>query len=109
MPALVIRGNRDRVFESARFEKVTATIPGAQEADIGVSGHLVMLERREAVERALERFTSGEGQRSWRESSSDSIEMNGSGRASLLSCFFGSQRIGLIVRQFHDHPVLVPR
>jgi long-chain acyl-CoA synthetase len=71
VPTLVIRGHRDRVFESARFEKVTASIPGAQEADIGVSGHLVMLERREAVERALERFTSGEGQRSWRESSSE--------------------------------------
>jgi hypothetical protein len=40
------------VFESARFEKVTASIPGAEEADIGASGHLVMLERREAVERA---------------------------------------------------------
>jgi long-chain acyl-CoA synthetase len=66
MPTLVIRGDRDRVFESARFEKVTASIPGAEEADIGASGHLVMLERREAVERAIERFTSGEGQRSWR-------------------------------------------
>ena len=67
VPTLVIRGNRDRVFESARFEKVTSSIPGAEEADIGASGHLVMLERREAVERAIERFTSGEGQRSWRE------------------------------------------
>ncbi|HSL31724.1 MAG TPA: alpha/beta fold hydrolase [Anaerolineales bacterium] len=67
VPTLVIRGHRDRVFESARFEKVTASIPGADEADIGVSGHLVMLERREAVDRAIERFTSGEGQRSWRE------------------------------------------
>src|SRR5688572_4787851 len=82
VPALVIRGNRDRVFESARFEKVTATIPGAQEADIGVSGHLVMLERREAVERAIERFTSGEGQRSWRETSSDAPKRKG-GRDSL--------------------------
>ena len=67
VPTLVIRGNRDLVFERARFEKVTASIPGADEADIGVSGHLVMLERREAVERAFERFLSGEGQRSWRE------------------------------------------
>jgi long-chain acyl-CoA synthetase len=67
VPTLIIRGNRDRVFESARFEKVTASIPGAEEADIGVSGHLVMLERREAVERAIERFSSGEGQRSWRD------------------------------------------
>ncbi len=67
VPTLVIRGNRDIVFERARFEKVRESIPGAEEADIGVSGHLVMLERREAVERAIERFLSGEGQRSWRD------------------------------------------
>jgi long-chain acyl-CoA synthetase len=82
VPTLVIRGNRDLVFERARFEKVTASIPGAEEADIGVSGHLVMLERREAVERAIERFTSGEGQRSWRDASSDSPRRKG-GRDSL--------------------------
>lgn len=69
MPTLVIRGHRDRVFERPLFEKVTESIPGAEEADIGVSGHMVMLERREAVDRAIERFLSGEGQRSWRESS----------------------------------------
>lgn len=68
-PTLVIRGHRDRVFERPLFEKVTESIPGAEEADIGVSGHMVMLERREAVDRAIERFLSGEGQRSWRESS----------------------------------------
>jgi long-chain acyl-CoA synthetase len=66
-PTLVIRGNRDLVFERARFEKVTASIPQAEEADIGVSGHLVMLERKEAVERAIQRFLSGAEQRSWRE------------------------------------------
>src|SRR5688572_7084973 len=79
VPTLVIRGNRDLVFERARFEQVTASIPGAEEADIGVSGHLVMLERREAVERAIERFTSGEGQRSWRDAyaSSDSPNRKG--------------------------------
>src|SRR5215211_855369 len=84
VPTLVIRGNRDRVFESARFEKVTATIPGAEEADIGVSGHLVMLERREAVERAIERFISGEGQRSWREAyASGAVPKQKGGRDSL--------------------------
>ena len=77
VPTLVIRGHRDRVFESARFEKVASSIPGAEEADIGVSGHLVMLERREAVERAIERFTSGEGQRSWRELSGDTLKKKG--------------------------------
>jgi long-chain acyl-CoA synthetase len=74
VPTLVIRGNRDLVFERARFEKVTGSIPGAEEADIGVSGHLVMLERREAVGRALERFMSGEGQRSWRDAYASSTD-----------------------------------
>ena len=83
VPTLVIRGNRDRVFESARFEKVTASIPGAEEADIGVSGHLVMLERREAVDRAIERFTSGEGQRSWRDSRSGDAPKKKGGRDAL--------------------------
>ncbi len=79
VPTLVIRGNRDLVFERARFEKVTASIPGAEDADIGVSGHLVMLERREAVNRSIERFLEGEGQRSWRETSSNSRK-NAGGR-----------------------------
>ena len=70
VPTLVIRGHRDIVFERPLFEKVTGSIPGAVESDIGVSGHMVMLERREAVNRALERFLEGEGQRSWRESDS---------------------------------------
>ena len=67
VPTLVIRGHRDILFERPAFEKVTKSIPGAQEADIGASGHLVMLERREAVDRAIERFVAGEMQRSWRE------------------------------------------
>jgi long-chain acyl-CoA synthetase len=77
VPTLVIRGHRDRVFERPSFEKVTESIPGAEDADIGVSGHMVMLERREAVDRSVERFMSGEGQRSWRESSSLPQETKG--------------------------------
>lgn len=69
VPTLVIRGNRDVVFERARFARVTESIPGAVEADIPASGHLVMLERREAVNRAIERFLEGQGQRSWRDTS----------------------------------------
>ena len=70
VPTLVIRGNRDVVFQKPLFAKVTETIPGAEDADIGVSGHMVMLERREAVNRSIERFLVGEGQRgSWRETS----------------------------------------
>jgi len=68
VPTLVIRGHRDLLFERPLFEKVTGSIPGAEEADVEMSGHLVMLERRDAVNRLLERFLEGEGQRSWRES-----------------------------------------
>jgi long-chain acyl-CoA synthetase len=82
VPTLVIRGHRDIVFERPLFEKVTESIPGAEEADIGVSGHMVMLERREAVDRAIERFMSGEGQRSWRESSS-AVQKTKGGRDAL--------------------------
>lgn len=77
VPTLVIRGHRDLVFESPLFERVAGTIPEAEEADIGVSGHMVMLERREAVNRSLERFLSGEGQRSWRGSGSDPEKKKG--------------------------------
>ena len=55
LPTLVIRGHRDQVFEREYFESVAKNIPDAQEADIGVSGHMVMLERCEAVNRAIER------------------------------------------------------
>ena len=77
VPTLVIRGHRDLVFESRLFAKVTESIPGAEEADIGVSGHMVMLERREAVNRALERFLTDEGQRSWREAASNPQKKKG--------------------------------
>ncbi len=67
VPTLVIRGNRDLVFARPLYDEVAKSIPGAEEADIGVSGHMVMLERREAVDRAIERFLAGESQRSWRD------------------------------------------
>ena len=77
VPTLVIRGNRDLVFEKPAFAKVTESIPGADEADIGASGHMVMLERREAVDRSIERFLADEGQRSWRESFGDPLKAKG--------------------------------
>ncbi|MGE5072309.1 MAG: alpha/beta fold hydrolase, partial [Anaerolineae bacterium] len=70
VPTLVIRGHRDRVFDPALFEEVARCIPGAEEADIPSSGHLVILERHEAVNRAMERFAAGEEQRSWRDAPS---------------------------------------
>ncbi len=69
VPTLVVRGHRDTVFDQPLFEKVAKSIPGAEDADIRVSGHMVMLERREAVNRALERFFEDESKKSWRDSS----------------------------------------
>lgn len=74
VPTMVIRGHRDLVFERPLYEKVARTIPGAEEVDIRVSGHMVMLERREAVNRAIERFLEGETQRSWRDETPDSVK-----------------------------------
>ncbi|MGE5248644.1 MAG: alpha/beta fold hydrolase [Bacteroidota bacterium] len=70
VPTLIIRGHRDQVFEKPYFERVAASIPGAEDVDIGGSGHMVMLERRDAVDRAIERFLSRETQSSWRDVSS---------------------------------------
>lgn len=69
MPTMVIRGHRDLVFDRPLFEKVAGSIPDGEDVDIGVSGHMVMLERREAVDRAIARFLKGETQKSWRDSS----------------------------------------
>ena len=65
LPTLVIRGYRDRVFARQYLDRVASAIPDAEEVNVGVSGHMVMLERRQAVNRAMERFL--DGQRSWRE------------------------------------------
>lgn len=68
VPTLVLRGHRDRVFAGPLFERVAQTISNAEDVDIGVSGHMVMIERRDALNRALERFLDGETRRSWRDS-----------------------------------------
>jgi long-chain acyl-CoA synthetase len=65
-PTLVIRGHHDRVFKKPQFEEVARTIPGAEEIDVGASGHMVMLERHDAVNRAINRFLETPT-RSWRE------------------------------------------
>lgn len=59
VPTLVIRGHRDRVFSPKYFEEVARAIPNAEDVDVGASAHLVQLERREAVNRAIERFVQG--------------------------------------------------
>jgi long-chain acyl-CoA synthetase len=70
MPVMVIRGDRDTVFPSAAFEEVAHKIPDAEDVNIGVSRHLVPLERADAVNRAIERFIShqdGDHTPMWRE------------------------------------------
>lgn len=65
VPTVVIRGHRDRVFEDQYFEQVALTIPEAVDVNVGASGHMVMLERTEAVNRAIERFLGAP--MSWRD------------------------------------------
>jgi long-chain acyl-CoA synthetase len=62
MPVLVIRGSRDQVLAPQAYAEVARVIPKAEEVDVGSSGHMVMLERREAVNRAIERFITDDGQ-----------------------------------------------
>jgi long-chain acyl-CoA synthetase len=56
MPVLVIRGERDSVYPTGMFEEVARSIPNAEEVNVGVSAHMVMLERADAVQRSIERF-----------------------------------------------------
>ena len=60
VPTLVIRGHMDRVFEKPQFEEVPRLIPQIEDIDVGASGHMVMLERSEATNRAIARFLDEE-------------------------------------------------
>lgn len=71
VPTLVVRGYRDTLFSRKQFEEVARAIPNAEEANVGASGHMVMLERRKAVNRAIERFLESE-RGTWRVERSDS-------------------------------------
>jgi long-chain acyl-CoA synthetase len=64
VPTTVIRGHSDVVFSKAMFDEVARAIPDADDIDVGASGHLVMLERRRAVNRAIKRSLESES-RSW--------------------------------------------
>jgi long-chain acyl-CoA synthetase len=56
LPIMIIMGERDAVFPQAAFARVAELVPDAEVVHVGVSAHMVMLERREAVNRAIERF-----------------------------------------------------
>lgn len=66
LPTLVIRAHRDRVFGREFFKDVVRAIPGAEDVNVGASGHMVMLERRKAVDRAIQSFLE-ETPLSWRD------------------------------------------
>jgi len=55
-PTLVILGQRDTLFEEASQRDIARLIPEAEEVVIPVSAHQVMVERPDAVNRAIERF-----------------------------------------------------
>lgn len=79
MPVLVIRGDRDRVFPALRFDEVARLIPNAEEVNLGASAHMVILERHDAVKRAIDRFL-GLGHASWRSGDAEAEE-----RAALIA------------------------
>jgi long-chain acyl-CoA synthetase len=81
VPTIVIRGHQDAVFSQTMFDEVARAIPNAEEVDVGASGHLVMLERRQAVNRVIQRSLEAEP-RSWR---LDSDQAKPSPRAALLA------------------------
>ncbi len=65
-PTLVVIGHRDIVFKQSAYDAVPDLIPNSQIAKIPVSAHLVMLERPDAVNRAIQRFL-GSAFVSWRD------------------------------------------
>lgn len=65
LPTLVITGERDNYFPRYVFEDVGKMIAHAEIYDVGSAKHKVQLERHEAVNRAIERFISGQA-RTWR-------------------------------------------
>jgi long-chain acyl-CoA synthetase len=58
MPVLVILGNKDQVLPQEAFERVAELVPSqtSEVISVDVSAHMVMLERRDAVNRAISHF-----------------------------------------------------
>ena len=58
MPTMVILGNKDQVLPQEAFERVAELVPpqNSEVIRVDVSAHMVMLERRDAVNRAVIRF-----------------------------------------------------
>ncbi|MBV8635100.1 MAG: alpha/beta fold hydrolase, partial [Burkholderiaceae bacterium] len=60
VPTMVILGQRDNLFSDASYKEVARLVPGAEQVVIPVSAHQVMVERPDAVNRAIERFLAGQ-------------------------------------------------
>lgn len=56
VPTLVLNGARDYLFSRQDLHRVAKEIPGAEHVEIPASYHNIMLDRSEAVVRAVERF-----------------------------------------------------
>ncbi len=57
VPTLAVLGHRDTVFSQEYYASVPRIVPGAKQVVIPVSAHLVQLERPDAVNRAIARFS----------------------------------------------------
>jgi long-chain acyl-CoA synthetase len=57
VPTMVIRGHRDYRLRPSAVREGGKSIPGAEDVDVRVSGHMVMLERRAAVDRSIASFS----------------------------------------------------
>jgi long-chain acyl-CoA synthetase len=55
-PTMIIMGEKDIVLPQEAYARVAELMPEAEVVQVGVSAHMVMLERRDAVNRAIERF-----------------------------------------------------
>ena len=60
VPTMVILGQRDNLFSDASYKEVAKLVPGAEQVVIPVSAHQVMVERPDAVNRAIERFLAAQ-------------------------------------------------
>lgn len=56
VPTLVLNGARDYLFSRADLHRVAREVPGAEHVEIAASYHNIMLDRSDAVVRAVERF-----------------------------------------------------
>ncbi len=102
IPALVILGHRDTVFQREYYEVVPRTVPNSQRVVISVSAHLVQLERPDAVNRAIRRFIESSYARIHREHTHTDSSASIPSPATL----FGNQKSALLATRLAAMPWL---